>query len=1078
MAAAFPTVGLAAEERTTHNVSDKGDVLALIDSAAVSDGDTIHIEGSGSVRTNDEAPWEISKSVTIEGGTLQVEVSGIILSADVTFRGVGLSFNKAARNAIMANGHTLTLENVTCANYSFNLFCGGLIDTDDDSFTPPAPGTQGVINIRGATTLQNRDTFGSGNIYAGNLSMGGMDEANNGPEDNAPPNQFDGDALINIEGSANSTALGTIYACGAQQRIPVGEVGGKETTPNSQAYTVSGAVTVTGAVPSVEGAGSASTHVSYRDVSGNGYLSSPKLADISSLSVESGYLAPQAGTCFRNEASLSAAPGAKLDVSSLPDFEAGGFTGGGVLILGQSQTLRVTGAVTGTTQVAVGGANSNGQSTAAPSPGHTYIHAPDSVDNSFSLLPHSSNPNMELVRDGSGNWTASAGTSGGDGELVASFGFLNKSVSTTVGTEAEFEMEAEQANGSFYTLDDVLLNVTVNYGKPLTAQADPDGYYSYIYTDTLSEFYAYVAGNTLYITAAEKGSYTIQITLPPDITAGGKTLSDTAALTVTDGGTPPEPAPTLAAISVNSAGHKTQYKVGDALDVAGLTIEAVYSNGAKQTVEVTADMVRDFDSSAAADSQTLTIAYQGKETTYTVSISAVQTPDPDPGHAHVWDTGWTKNDTHHWHSCTAAGCSITDDRQKDGYAAHTPGDWITDTPASASAAGSRHKECTLCGHETERESIPATGGGSSGGGSTGGGSTGGGSTGGGSSGGGWSSGGSSGTVTTTQKNPDGSTTTTSTDRNTGTVTETIRKPDGSTVKTVTRKDGSSKTTVNRADKVTAEVSVDRDGRAQAQAVLPAQVSQAAQDSGRAVVLPIPALPVTRDGGASVTVRTGSARPVAVDIPLDRSTSGAVAVLTRPDGSQELVRTCFLTKDGLRLEVSDGASVTIKDNSKYFSDVGSHWAQDAINFVSARELFRGETASVFAPETAMNRAMVMMVLARLDNAEAGVSPGSGWYGGAMEWAVAQGISDGSDPEGQVTREQFVTMLYRSAGSPAATYKELHFSDAGEISGYALDAMRWAVEKGIVNGHEDGRLAPGGSTTRAQAAAMLARYISAK
>ena len=94
---------------------------------------------------------------------------------------------------------------------------------------------------------------------------------------------------------------------------------------------------------------------------------------------------------------------------------------------------------------------------------------------------------------------------------------------------------------------------------------------------------------------------------------------------------------------------------------------------------------------------------------------------------------------------------------------------------------------------------------------------------------------------------------------------------------------------------------------------------------------------------------------------------------------------------------------------------------------------------------------------------------------MSWAVEQGISDGRNPDGQVTREQFVTMLYRYAGSPAATDRELHFSDAEEISGYARKAVCWAEETGILSGFEDGRAAPKGKTTRAQAAAMLDRYV---
>ena len=76
---------------------------------------------------------------------------------------------------------------------------------------------------------------------------------------------------------------------------------------------------------------------------------------------------------------------------------------------------------------------------------------------------------------------------------------------------------------------------------------------------------------------------------------------------------------------------------------------------------------------------------------------------------------------------------------------------------------------------------------------------------------------------------------------------------------------------------------------------------------------------------------------------------------------------------------------------------------------------------------------------------------------------------------MTREQFVTMLHRYAGNPAATDRELHFSDTEKISAYAREAVRWAVENGILSGYGDGSFLPEGTATRAQAAGMLERYV---
>ena len=104
----------------------------------------------------------------------------------------------------------------------------------------------------------------------------------------------------------------------------------------------------------------------------------------------------------------------------------------------------------------------------------------------------------------------------------------------------------------------------------------------------------------------------------------------------------------------------------------------------------------------------------------------------------------------------------------------------------------------------------------------------------------------------------------------------------------------------------------------------------------------------------------------------------------------------------------------------------------------------------------------------------------WYTEAIRWATSRGIVGGYGngtfgPNDNITREQLAVMLWRYAGSPAATDKELHFTDADKASGYALEALRWAVENGILNGYGDGRLGPQGLATRAQVAQMLKNFI---
>ena len=107
-------------------------------------------------------------------------------------------------------------------------------------------------------------------------------------------------------------------------------------------------------------------------------------------------------------------------------------------------------------------------------------------------------------------------------------------------------------------------------------------------------------------------------------------------------------------------------------------------------------------------------------------------------------------------------------------------------------------------------------------------------------------------------------------------------------------------------------------------------------------------------------------------------------------------------------------------------------------------------------------------------------GEAWYTEAIRWATSQGIVGGYGngtfgPNDPITREQLVVMLWRYSGSPVADSTELNFNDEAEISGYALEALRWAVENGILNGYGDGRLGPQGQATRAQVAQMLKNFI---
>ena len=175
----------------------------------------------------------------------------------------------------------------------------------------------------------------------------------------------------------------------------------------------------------------------------------------------------------------------------------------------------------------------------------------------------------------------------------------------------------------------------------------------------------------------------------------------------------------------------------------------------------------------------------------------------------------------------------------------------------------------------------------------------------------------------------------------------------------------------------------------------------------------------------------------------------------------------------------------------FTDVStSDWFYSDVMFVYENGLFSGTDSRSFSPNASMTRVMLVTVLYRLEGEPAGTGSSSfsdvrsgSYYEKAVAWAAANGIVTGTgstsfSPDAKVTREQLAAILYRYA-----QYKKLDtdagakldsFSDAGNVSGYASEALSWAVSEGLING-ASGRLMPKGDATRAQVAAILHRFV---
>ena len=169
-----------------------------------------------------------------------------------------------------------------------------------------------------------------------------------------------------------------------------------------------------------------------------------------------------------------------------------------------------------------------------------------------------------------------------------------------------------------------------------------------------------------------------------------------------------------------------------------------------------------------------------------------------------------------------------------------------------------------------------------------------------------------------------------------------------------------------------------------------------------------------------------------------------------------------------------------------------WFYGDLVHVYENGLMDGVSDTLFAPDGAVTRGMIVTILHRLEGAPvvdyllpfADVAEGA-WYAEAVRWAASEGIVTGVSetafaPDEPITREQFAAILWRYAKykghdvSIGESTNILSYTDFAEISEYAIPAMQWACGEGIITGSGEGVLNPRGGATRAEAAAMLARF----
>lgn len=159
----------------------------------------------------------------------------------------------------------------------------------------------------------------------------------------------------------------------------------------------------------------------------------------------------------------------------------------------------------------------------------------------------------------------------------------------------------------------------------------------------------------------------------------------------------------------------------------------------------------------------------------------------------------------------------------------------------------------------------------------------------------------------------------------------------------------------------------------------------------------------------------------------------------------------------------------------FKDVPQNsWFASAVQYVTSNSLMNGTSTTAFSPSATMSRGMLMTVLARY--AGESTEGGTVWYEKGMNWAKNKGISDGSAPNRNITREQLAAMLYRYAGEPDGAADLSAYTDAGSVSAYAEKAVQWCVKNGILTSKTSSTLAPKATATRAECAAMLQRFAA--
>ncbi len=506
--------------------------------------DTINLGASiKSERLPKDTPLILGKSgkeITINGNHHQITLNeaGILLGGDVTFNETNIVFLNPVRNAIIANGHSLTLNSVTSTKSTFpiHVFAGSLTGYKEEI---PKSGENGTITISGVSQIAK--------VFAGSLA-----EGNNAAD--TQNNEYTGNTSITINATEESKIKG-IYAHGAREPRGIQEDGkphGDDMFGDADKYKVNGEVTINlygSVVESVFGkTGGARDAKLVYNKDGKGNPTNNLVAkDIGELVVQSGKLTPNVGSSLSPNSNITIEhPLGQLSMVNYGNPTINDFNSKGCLVLGQEQHLTITGNVTSKTKLGIG-LSLGDISRDEPKVGHTYITAVHSNPGDFTLL-HSYNKNVNLNKKEDGRWVVEEG-SGNTQEKTELTSYDIREKKKTIskadyinyqGVDFDVDCTFKDPTGS---LDQVIMKYTIKYESMLplkieshngvaglrnlnlqiSQQGDENGAEKILSIERLDTAQSVYAGNYTIDIETEVNGQPMKKTITLQITEGGET---------------------------------------------------------------------------------------------------------------------------------------------------------------------------------------------------------------------------------------------------------------------------------------------------------------------------------------------------------------------------------------------------------------------------------------------------------------------------------------------------------------------------------------------------------------------------